>query len=143
MMERLARLADRRAKRVLLFAAISFAVAGALGAGVADHLDPYGADDPGTESVIADQVLEDAGFRGTGVVVFVEGVDARSPEARRRIQGVTQRLERDPDVASISSFVSTGSHAFISRDGDSTYLAVALGPTDDDARQDAAERIVD
>jgi len=143
MMERLARLADRRAKRVLLFAAISFAVAGALGAGVPDRLDPYGADDPGTESVIADQMLENAGFRGTGVVVLVEGIDARLPAARRRIEAVTQRLERDPDVASVSSFVSTGSRDFISRDGDSTYLAVALGPTEDEARQDAAKRIAD
>jgi len=33
----------------------------------------YGADDPSTESVIADQRLEDAGYRETGVVVLVRG----------------------------------------------------------------------
>jgi hypothetical protein len=45
MMERLARLANRRARRVLIFTAILFVVAGALGAGAAQRLDPFGADD--------------------------------------------------------------------------------------------------
>jgi uncharacterized membrane protein YdfJ with MMPL/SSD domain len=143
MMNRLARLADRRAKRIVTFAAIAFVVAGVLGAGVADRLDPYGADDPSTESVIADRQLEDAGFRGTGVVVLVEGVDMRSTEARRRIEAMSRSLEKDADVASVSSFVNTGSRDFVSRDGDSTYLAVALEPTEDKPRQEAAERIAD
>jgi uncharacterized membrane protein YdfJ with MMPL/SSD domain len=143
MMERLARVVQRRARRVVVLAAILFVIAGAFGAGVADRLDPYGADDPDTESVIADQRLEDAGFRETDVVVLVEGVDVRSPQGRERMEAVTHRLEADPDVASVSSFLSTGSHDFISHDGRSTYLAVALEPTDDHARQDAAERIAD
>ena len=65
MTDRLARLADGHARRVLIFAAIFFVVAGALGAGVADRLDPYGADDPSTESVKADETLRDAGYRDT------------------------------------------------------------------------------
>ena len=75
MMERLARLANRRARRDAgaRIAGMFFLIAGALGAGVADRLDPYGADDPDTESVIADQRLEDAGYRETGVVVLVRG----------------------------------------------------------------------
>ena len=141
--ERLARLAHRRARRVLIFAAILFVVAGALGAGVADRLDPYGADDPDTESVIADNRLEQAGFRETGVVVLVEGVDVRSPAGRSRIELLARELETDPDIASVSSFAGTGSRDFVSRDGDAAYLAVALEPTDDHARQDAAERIAD
>jgi uncharacterized membrane protein YdfJ with MMPL/SSD domain len=140
-MERLARIADRRARRVLIIAAIFFVIAGALGAGVADRLDPFGADDPGTESVIADERLEEAGFRETGVVVLIAGVDMGSSEGRRRVEDITRTLERDPDVASVSNFLTTGSREFISRDGESTYLAVALEPTDDLARHDAAERI--
>ncbi|MGH3092411.1 MAG: hypothetical protein ACRDOG_08830 [Gaiellaceae bacterium] len=108
MLERLARLADRRARRVLIFAAVFFVVAGALGAGVADRLDPFGADDPDTESVVADERLERAGFRETGVVVLVEGVDVRSPRGRERIEGISRELGRDPDVASVSSFLTTG-----------------------------------
>src|SRR6266498_3805108 len=143
MMERLAQLADRRAKTILILAVILFVAAGALGAGAAKRLDPFGADDPGTESVIADQRLEHAGFRETGVVVLVSRTDARSPQGRERIEAIAGRLEADRDVASVSSFLSTGSRDFISRNGDSTYLAVALKPTDDHARQDAAARIAD
>ena len=86
MFSRLADLAQRRGKRVLVLAAVLFVAAAAFGAGVADHLAPYGADDPDTESVRADDVLEDAGYRGTGLVVLVDGVDVvhrRRPRARR------------------------------------------------------------
>jgi uncharacterized membrane protein YdfJ with MMPL/SSD domain len=141
--ERLARLADGRARRVVIVAAIFFVVAGALGAGVADRLDPYGADDPDTESVIADERLEDAGFRETGVVVLVEDVDVRSSEGRARVGEIAREVQRDPDVASVSGFGRGGSDDFVSRDGRSTFLAVALRPTADDELQDAAERIVD
>src|SRR6266508_1967329 len=143
MMERLAQLADRRAKTILILAVILFVAAGALGAGAAKRLDPFGADDPGTESVIADRRLEHAGFRETGVVVLVSRTDARSPQGRERIEAIAGRLEADRDVASVSSFLSTGSRDFISRDGDSTYLAVALRPTDDHGRQGTAGRIAD
>ncbi|MGH3112702.1 MAG: MMPL family transporter, partial [Gaiellaceae bacterium] len=142
-MERLARLADRRAKQILIFAAAFFVLAAALGAGVADRLDPFGADDPDTESATADRRLEQAGFRETGVVVLVEDVDVSSTDGRERIEALTRRLERDSDVASVASFLSTGSRDFVARDGDATYLAVALEPTGDHDRLDAAERIAD
>ncbi len=128
-MNRLARMASGHARRVLLIAGIFFVVAGALGAGVADRLDPYGADDPDTESVIADQRLEDAGYRETGVVVLVRG------EGAGRARSIAA-LRRDPDVASVTRPVR-------SRDGGASYVAAALKPTDDDERQDAAERIAD
>ena len=140
-MERLARIADRRARRVLIIAALFFVIAGALGAGVADRLDPFGADDPATESVIADERLKEAGFSETGVVVLIDGADMSSSEGQKRVENITRALEADPDVAAVSSFLTTGSRDFISTDGDSTYLSVALEPTEDLARHDAAERI--
>jgi uncharacterized membrane protein YdfJ with MMPL/SSD domain len=139
--ERLARLIDGRSRQVLILAAVLFVVAGAFGARVADRLDPYGADDPDTESVIASHRLEQAGFRETGVIVLVESVDVRSPAGRERVAALTRRFERDPDVASLAGFLTTGSRDFVSRDGRSTYLAIGLEPTDDQARHDAAERI--
>jgi len=142
MIDRLARLIQRRARRVVILAAFVFVVAGALGAGVADRLDPYGAQDPDSESAIADRRLEDAGFRGTAVVVLIEGVDVGSAEGGARVEAIAREVASDRDVASVSSFLSTGSPDFVSRDDDSTYLAVALEPTDDGARQDAAERIL-
>jgi RND superfamily putative drug exporter len=142
-MERLANLASNRARRVLLVAAAFFVVAGVLGAGVADRLAPYGADDPDTESVIADKRLERAGFRDTGVVVLLQGIDARSAQGRERLEALQRRLGADPDVAEVASFATTRSPDFVSRDGRSTYLAAALEPTADDELQDAAERIAD
>jgi RND superfamily putative drug exporter len=143
MTERLAGLVERRARWVAIGAAVFFAFSAALGAGVADRLDPFGVDDPATESVIAEQRLEDAGFRETGVVVLVQSVDPRAPQGRGRIGAITRELEHDPDVASVTSYLSTGARDLISHDGDATYLAVALKPTDDRTRQDAAERIAD
>jgi uncharacterized membrane protein YdfJ with MMPL/SSD domain len=87
--------------------------------------------------------LQNAGYRETGVVILVRRVDPRSPRGRERIETITRELHSDHDVASVSSFLDTGSSDFISRDGGSTYLAVALAPTGDHARQDAAQRIAD
>ena len=142
-MKRLAALTYFRRRWIVIGAVAFFAVAGALGSSVADKLDPYGADDPNSESVIATQRLEDAGFRSTGVVVLFEGAPVQSRNTRVRIERVAARLRRDPEVARVTGFYDTGSKAFVSRDGDATYLAVALTPTDDKGWQDAGERIND
>jgi uncharacterized membrane protein YdfJ with MMPL/SSD domain len=141
MFDALARLAARRARLVLVAAAIVLVAAGALGAGVAKRLDPFGADDPATESVIADHRLQAAGFREPNVVVLITGIDVSSSKGRARIEATTGQLERDPEVASVSSYLNTGSRDFLSRDRRSTYLAIALKPTGDHAEQDAAGRI--
>ena len=96
MFERLAELAQRRGKWVLVVAAVLFVAAGAFGAGVASHLAPYGADDPATESIRADRLLERAGFRETGVVVLVDGIDANSAAGRERIRAIERKLDARP-----------------------------------------------
>ncbi len=131
MFDALARLAHRRNWLVVLAATFFFVVAGTLGSGVAGRLDPFGADDPDTESVIAEQRLQAAGFREIGGVVLIDGVDVRSSQGRQRIEAITRRLETDPEVAAVSGFLTTGSRDFVSRNGRATYLAVALKPTDD------------
>jgi uncharacterized membrane protein YdfJ with MMPL/SSD domain len=141
MLERLAMLADRRGRRVVIAAVVVSIAAGALGVGVADRLDPYGADDPATESVKGADRLEQAGYRETGVVVLVEDVDVDSAAGRDRIEALTEELRADEDVAAVASFYTTGSRDFVSRDGSSTYLAAQLAPTDDEEIQNAGERI--
>jgi RND superfamily putative drug exporter len=143
MLNALANLATRRSRTVIVSAIVASILAGILGAGVASRLDPYGAEDPDTESVQADERLEDAGFQDLGVIALVRGVDVSSPETRHRIESLASRISSDPDVGRIDDYYTTRSRAFISRDGDSTYLAVALKPTDDKERQDAAKRIAD
>jgi len=61
MFDALARLADGNARRVGLFAIVFFVLAAAIGGGVASRLDPYGAEDPSTETVVAKERLQDAG----------------------------------------------------------------------------------
>jgi len=137
-MERLAELIDRRARRVVVLAAMGFALAAVLGSGVAQHLDPFGADDPATESVVADQRLHRAGFHEIGAVVLVKGFDA--PGGARRVAAINHVLLDDPDVASTANAL-TGGREFVSNDGRSSYIAVALESTSDRDRQESAERI--
>jgi uncharacterized membrane protein YdfJ with MMPL/SSD domain len=143
MLAALARLADRRARWVIVLSALAFIAAGALGAGVADRLDPYQADDPDTESVQAREQLEDAGYRPTGVIVLIEDVKVDSREGRERVESIAREVRRDPDVTEVASYYETGSKDFVSRDGDATYLAVRLAPTEDDQTQDVGERIAE
>src|SRR4051794_22147014 len=141
MFDALARMATFRGRRVVVISVLLAFAAGALGSGVADRLDPYGADDPSTESVIARDKLEDAGYRPTSVIVLVNRIDVSSPQGQERVQSLAQELEADHAVKGVTGYLNTHSPAFVSRDGDSTYLAVSLKATEDDAIQDASERI--
>ena len=143
MFDSLARLADRRARRVGLIAIAFFLLAGALGGSVASRLDPYGADDPATETVKAREQLQDAGLRGPSVLVVVREAPVASPATRRRLTGLERELRRRGDVQSVSGYYTTGSRDFVSHDGRSTYLAVGLKSTDDKQSQEAAGDIVD
>lgn len=141
-LEALASLAFRRAKLIVAFSVGFFAFAGVVGSGVADRLDPYGSDDPGTESFQGTQRLEEAGYREPAVVILVGGIHPTSTRGRERVGRLAHRVSSDHDVAAVAGFHTRGSRMFLSRDGDATYLAVRLIPTDDGREQDAAQRIV-
>jgi hypothetical protein len=87
MIERLARAVHRRSNGIVAVGVVFVVVAGALGAGVASRLDPFGADDPATESVIAQHRLEAAGFRPTGVVVLSATSTCAPPTGARGSPG--------------------------------------------------------
>jgi RND superfamily putative drug exporter len=140
MFNSLASLAQRHGKRTVIFAAVFFVIAGALGGGVASKLGPYGADDPATESVKATDRLDEDGYRDPAVVVLLQNTSPTSKAGQQRIQGVEQELRSNPDVARVTGYLETQNPDFVSRDGNSTYLAVGLKPTDDKAEQDAARR---
>src|SRR5919204_304005 len=139
----LARFVYRRRRLVALGAAVFFVVAGAIGGSVASHLAPYGADDPATESVKADKLLESRSYRDTSVIVLLRHAPVASRETRARVEGIQRELRAREDVASVTGYYDTRSRAFVSRDGNKTYVAVALRPTDDKALQDAASSIDD
>jgi uncharacterized membrane protein YdfJ with MMPL/SSD domain len=143
MFDALASLAQRRGRRVVIMAAVLFVVAGAVGGGVADRLDPYGADDPATEGVKADDRLEADGFRDANVLVLIENASPTQPAGSRRVARIERTVKSDPDVSGVTGYLETHSPDFVSKNGTSTYLAVSLKPTDDKAMQDASERIAD
>lgn len=143
MFDALAKLADRRPRRIGIAAILFFVLAVALGGSVADRLDPYGADDPDTESVEMRERLLDAGFRAPGAMVMVTGGAVSSPAMRAKVESIARELRERPDVASVSGFYDTRSPTFVSEDGRSTYIAVDLQPTDDKQWQAAGAAIAD
>jgi uncharacterized membrane protein YdfJ with MMPL/SSD domain len=143
MFDSLARLADGHARRIGLIAIAFFLLAGALGGSVAKRLDPYGADDPATEAVKAREQLQDAGLRVPGVVVVVADAPVAKASTRDRIAALERELDSRPDVKSVGDYYNTHSSDFVSRNGNSTYLAVALKPLDDKKWQEAGGDVAD
>ena len=123
MFDALARLADGKARRVGIFAIAFFLLAGALGGSVASRLDPYGADDPATETVEVREQLQDAGLRVPAVLAVVEDApvaDARQPGPGRRARGRASAAA--PTSPPSRGYYDTHSPAFVSRDRDSSYF---------------------
>jgi RND superfamily putative drug exporter len=143
MLDRLARLADGHARRILIITGLFFVVAAVIGGSVAQRLGPYGADDPATESVRANQLLEDSGYRAAGVVVLLDNAPVSDPATRKRAEAIERELRARDDVASASGYYDTRSPDFASRDGRWTYLIAALKPTGDKDVQDAGKAIKD
>ncbi|HMI82319.1 MAG TPA: efflux RND transporter permease subunit [Solirubrobacterales bacterium] len=143
MFDFLARLADGNARRIGLLAIAFFILAGALGGSVADRLDPYGAEDPATETVQAMDRLEEAGLRIPAVIAVVEDAPVADPATRRRVVALEREVRERSDVASVTGYYDTRSKAFVSRDGRSTYFAVALKATEDKPWQEAGADIAE
>src|SRR3954449_10580206 len=139
----LASLAQGHAKRTVIFAAVFFVVAGALGGGVASKLAPYGADDPSTESVKATDRLQDDGYRDPRAFVARQAAVRAGLEGEQKIRGIEKKLHANPDVARVTGYPETHSADFIAGAGNATYLAVSLKPTGDKDQQDAAKQIAD
>jgi RND superfamily putative drug exporter len=141
MFDALARLAQGRSRLVVVLAVAFFAVAGAIGSGVADKLEPYGAEDPDTETVQVSGKLERAGHRDVGLIVLIDR------PANHRSQAFAERLGnelmKDHDVELVYGYGLSLEQDFVANDGKSSYLTVALKPTDDKRWQEAGERIAE
>ena len=145
MFDSLARLADGHARRIGLFAIAFFLLAGALGGSVAEPPRPLRRRrSRRPRASRRGNSCEDAGLR-------VPGGDRRwsrtrrspSPRPGARVEALERELRARGDVDSVTGYYDTRSPAFVSRDGDSTYLAVALKPTDDKQWQEAGGDIAD
>ena len=143
MFDALARLADGKARRIGLFAIVFFVLAAAIGGGVASRLDPYGADDPSTETVESRERLHDAGLKIPAVLAIFKNAPIGAAGTRARVEAVEAGLRRRPDVATVTGYYDTRSPVFVSHDRRSTYIAVTLKTFDDKKWQETGADIAD
>ena len=144
-----AALADRAYRhpwRLLAAAGVFAVLCGVLGGPVAGKLSTTNSnfDDSGSESVRARELIE----RRSGVspdvslVALVRpGVDVRSEAGRRGVAQVVSLIRSDPAVGRVFDLAGTGSPAFVSEDGRSTYVAAAFKPISSDDAETAATRL--
>lgn len=135
MIDRLARGADRRPWRFVAAAVILFVIAAVFGSSVAERMGPYGAEDGRSESVRADRLLRDAGYRADDTTILIRNVDVRTPAGQKRVERIRREILDRPRIRSVTGFAQTGSPAFVSGNRDATLLAVAMKTPDDKQQQ--------
>jgi len=140
MFELLTNLAHRRAWIVVVLAFLFAGFAGYYGGPVAGLLtdDDSNFEDPASESVAAEERLAEAADANPGadIVALIEaGEGVRSSAGQEKVQDVAGTIADDEAVAQVSTYFRTRDEAWISRDGDSTYVVASFHP---DADGDAA-----
>src|SRR5437660_985464 len=118
-MSRLAGFLYAHRRGVLYLSVVGAVIAAVFGASVAQHLGPYGATDPATQSVQASNRFQAAAHRllDPGVVALVAVGNVHSPPALRRVNQVAALLRSSPHVARVDTYYETHNPAMVSRDG--------------------------
>ncbi|HWH44177.1 MAG TPA: MMPL family transporter [Thermoleophilaceae bacterium] len=146
MLARLADLAHDHPRRVLVIALLLAIAAGAGGSGVADRLDPYGADDPDSETFRATALIEEAtgSQSDAGVIALVRsGGRVTSRAGREKVEAVAREIRDEPAIGSVSTYFDTRERSMLSLDRRATFVVAQFRPVGDRARQDVAERLVE
>ncbi len=136
----------RHARWVLWVGALFIAGCAAFGFSVSDHLAPYDATNPSSESVRADELVErTARFNpNPGITVVVDAPrGADGPEARERVSRVVGELKEHPAIARVSSALDPQGRALVSTDGKATVVVANFGPASVKERQDVAKDVLD
>ncbi len=146
MLTRLAGFIYPHRRAVLYVTVLGAVVAGAFGSSVAQHLSPYGATDPATQSVQATNRFQAATGRqiDPGVVALVSlAGNVHTANAHDRVDQVATRLKHSPDVAAVVTYYETHNPAMVSRDGSSTYVLAYFRPRSDTTLKNDAQKIED
>ena len=129
LLTRLALLAIRRRRLILIVTAITGIAAFALGGGVVSRLGTSGFEDPASESTKAEQLLLQQFGTGEPDIVLVvrtnDGSDVDSPAAAAAGQALTARLSADPDLADVGSYWTLGAPDSLRSDDGTKALVVA------------------
>jgi uncharacterized membrane protein YdfJ with MMPL/SSD domain len=147
LLNKLAHISDRHPGRVLAAIGVFFLIAVVIGAPVAGKMhanEPF--NDHSSQSVVVNKLIagatgERAGPQVIALVTPPAGVGA--PGARALVASVTAQLRQDPTVTRTLSYYNTGSRAFVSRNGRSTYVAAFFKNVSDNEASEAAKRLLE
>ena len=111
MLVRLGRFTVRKRRAILVASVILFALAGAIGGGVAEHLSSGGFNDPAAESTRAGQVIDDVFHAGAPNVVLLVTAAAGTvddPATADAGRALTAQLAAEPGIDQASSYWTLG-----------------------------------
>ncbi|MGW6308075.1 MMPL family transporter [Streptomyces niveus] len=119
MFDRIAELAIRRTRLVLVVAVVAVALMGAVGAGAFSVLKGGGYDDPASQSSRAGKVIEEKFGGETNLILLVRTAEGRvdSPAADRSGQALVTGLKAEKDLDNVLSYWDTDSPDLRSEDG--------------------------
>lgn len=150
MLARLAGVAVRRRRRVLVLALLAFVLSGAIGGGVADQLSSGGFDDPDAESTLAEEVLLDEFGTGTpNVMLLVEarGGDVNDPAVADAGRALATELAAEEfdglPMAEVLSYWSLPPGNPLASDGGDLALVLARFPGNDNQLVEASADWID
>ncbi|MGC0372748.1 MMPL family transporter [Streptomyces sp. SAI-229] len=132
MFERMADLAIRRSRLVLVVAALAVALMGVVGAGAFGKLKGGGFDDPASPSTRAADVIADKFGGETNLVLLVRSPDGRidTPAAEENGRDLVAELKKDERLSNVVSFWETNNPDLRSEDGrEAMVLAHVRGDT--------------
>ncbi|WP_172383015.1 MMPL family transporter [Streptomyces sp. MNP-20] len=144
MFERMAELAIRRSRLVLIVATVVVALMGALGAGAFGKLLGGGFDDPASQSSRAREVIDEKFGGETNLVLLVRASQGRvdDPAARRGGQALVADLKKERDLTNVVSYWDTNSPDLRSEDGGEA-LVLARVKGHDAEQQENAKGVID
>lgn len=144
MFERIAELAIRRSRLVLIFAVLALALMSAVGAGAFDKLKGGGFDDPASPSTRAAEVIDEKFGGETNLVLLVRSSDGRidTSTSRKSGQDLLADLGKDKRLSNVVSYWETNSPDLRSKDGrEAMVLAHVRGDTTE--QRENAKEILD
>ncbi|MEU6764122.1 MMPL family transporter [Streptomyces sp. NPDC046853] len=144
MFERIAELAIRRSRLILVVAVVALALMGALGTGAFGKLLGGGYDDPASQSARAGEVIDKKFGGETNLVLLVRASrgDIDDPAARQSGRALAADLKKEKNLENVVSYWDTASPDLRSKDGrHAMVLAHVQG--DDLERDENTKSVID
>jgi trehalose monomycolate/heme transporter len=130
---------------LVLAAGVAFVAVGiGWGTGVFGSLSSGGFEDPGSESAIAyDRINEEFGGQDVDLLVLYSSdrYQVDDPQFRDPVTATLAELGRQPVVESVASWYDTQAPTMIAGDGRATYAAIQLAGDDEDVLLDSYHEI--